>query len=1320
MKKLLFLLLLIPTVTFSQTDSWVNFKVQYDFYAPSESNFFMVEDTINGDTAIFHQPTTAYQYLDTTIYINSGDYVITLNDSYGDGWISQNPAYFKMSNTCQGLIIDWDPVLGSFYLRDTTVSILPCAPPTSGCTDPLALNYDSTAAIDDGSCLYIMGCTDPIAENYDSTATQDDGSCTYIIGCMNTNASNYDSTATQAWYQGTVVPGGSCNTNIWGGNYFGIDSAYYWANDSIIDVGTRFWVAGTWYWIDAIDFPTNCNAPAVLIYASNDENTCDGNPWTFTPGITLDAVVGNSWYISPCTYIYGCTDSLAINYNDSAGVDNGTCLFVTGCTDTTAVNYNPAATQDDGSCIGGGITCSPGKQKVTVQITLDQYAGETGWLLTGPTGILAEVLTGGYAGYPTGAIVEQEICIDFNTEVTFTINDSYGDGLGGSNYGGIDGSWIVYTACDTISIGGGDFGYSYTETDTIWECDMNPVPGCTDPLYQEYNPMANTDDGSCNNLHIWGCTDSNAFNYDPIATSMQQNPGCGNTLILTDWAGDGWFGSFLYVTQGTNSFGPFTVQTDSFVTNIPLTTSEPVKVWFYSFGQSQTTSDQCAFAILNPLGNVILSAGSNPYIDPILSYNQYQHYYSGAALCGNVCIDRVYGCIDSLAVNYNPLANTTDGSCYYSPGCTDPAYEQYHTQGFVADYDDGSCTTYAIFGCMDSTQFNYDPYATVQWTSVVDQTNPCIARVFGCLDPTAFNYDPLANTEDYSCIPFIYGCMDMTMWNYDPLANTDNGSCIPFIFGCTDSTALNFDPLANTNDGSCIPYLYGCTDSLAINFNPLANTDDGSCIAELLGCTDSTALNYNSLANTDDGSCIPYIYGCTDSLAFNYSLTANTDDGSCIPFIYGCMDATMWNYDPLANSPDTCIAYVYGCTDPTAWNYDSLANTNVGCISFVYGCTDPTAFNYNPQANTDDSTCVPVVIGCTDPTALNYDSLANTNSGCIYPILGCTDPLAYNYDPNANTDDGSCVPVIIGCTDATALNYDSLANTNNGCIYPVLGCTDPNAFNYDPTANVDDSTCVPFIYGCTDPTMWNYDATANTDNGSCLPFVYGCTDSTQFNYDPTANTDNGTCIPFIYGCTDLTALNFDPLANSLDNSCCYIGGCTDSTALNYDPNACSDDGSCITIVIGCTDVGAFNYNPAANVSDSTACLYDAGCITGPGNPYWLNDGCYAWVIDIDDYCCSNSWDPFCQDLYDYCQLGWPTSISESEGNSITVYPNPTKDILNIDSRVALDVEVHDMMGKLVISEKEARKIDLSGIIPGVYNISIIYDKYRFSKRVVKQ
>ena len=112
MKKILFLIALLPTLLLAQApDSWVNFKVQFDFYAPSESNFFMVENG-SGSQVFFHQPTYAYQYLDTTISLQSGSYTVSLTDSYGDGWISANPAHFKMLNSCQGLIIDWDPVLG--------------------------------------------------------------------------------------------------------------------------------------------------------------------------------------------------------------------------------------------------------------------------------------------------------------------------------------------------------------------------------------------------------------------------------------------------------------------------------------------------------------------------------------------------------------------------------------------------------------------------------------------------------------------------------------------------------------------------------------------------------------------------------------------------------------------------------------------------------------------------------------------------------------------------------------------------------------------------------------------------------------------------------------------------------------------------------------------------------------------------------------------------------------------------------------------------------------------------------------------------------
>ncbi|MBI3290964.1 H-type lectin domain-containing protein, partial [Candidatus Falkowbacteria bacterium] len=70
-----------------------------------------------------------------------------------------------------------------------------------GCIDPTALNYDSSATSDDGSCAYpesvVLGCTDPNANNYNVNATEDDGSCSYsIAGCTDPTAENYNADAT--------------------------------------------------------------------------------------------------------------------------------------------------------------------------------------------------------------------------------------------------------------------------------------------------------------------------------------------------------------------------------------------------------------------------------------------------------------------------------------------------------------------------------------------------------------------------------------------------------------------------------------------------------------------------------------------------------------------------------------------------------------------------------------------------------------------------------------------------------------------------------------------------------------------------------------------------------------------------------------------------------------------------------------------------------------------------------------------------------------------------------------------------------------------
>lgn len=67
--------------------------------------------------------------------------------------------------------------------------------PINGCTNPLALNYDPNATIDDGTCIFVSGCTNELADNYNPNAVIDDGSC-IIYGCTDPSALNYNPLAT--------------------------------------------------------------------------------------------------------------------------------------------------------------------------------------------------------------------------------------------------------------------------------------------------------------------------------------------------------------------------------------------------------------------------------------------------------------------------------------------------------------------------------------------------------------------------------------------------------------------------------------------------------------------------------------------------------------------------------------------------------------------------------------------------------------------------------------------------------------------------------------------------------------------------------------------------------------------------------------------------------------------------------------------------------------------------------------------------------------------------------------------------------------------
>jgi hypothetical protein len=608
----------------------------------------------------------------------------------------------------------------------------------------------------------------------------------------------------------------------------------------------------------------------------------------------------NTTYTDTC-YINDSITDITFLMRDTYGDGMNGSYYVSICGDTV-VNYpNPNfqsgiySNRQVPQCLPPPPPPPPGPCVPTlVNINLDQYPEETSWDIKDSLG---NVL---FSGGPYTNAPDYEPQFKFKClppgELTFTIYDLYGDGLEGSLWGGQNGSYYVMQCGDTV-VWGSDPAFGY-DSSHVWQADTcvppPPVYGCTDDDYVEYNPLATIDDSSCATLKIYGCIDSTMYNYDPLANAMEDIDSCGYTLILHDLVGNGWVGTRLEIWQDADT-SVFYMNQPAFnqVFNLGLYAPDEVYAKLFVSQQTQHTALECGFTLLNPLGDTTISV-QPPFIIPFKTYD-------ATTYCGNICEEKVYGCLDSIAFNYVDSANTAL-PCYYYPGCISPAYLEYHvdtTNGYYTDINiQDSCNTLAVFGCMDDTMYNYNALANVD-------NGGCIPYIYGCMDPTMYNYNPQATASD-TCIAYVYGCTDPTAFNYNPLANTDNGSCEAFVFGCTDSTMFNYNPLANADNNTCIPFIYGCTDPSMLNYNPQANTEDFSCIPYIYGCTDSSAFNYDSTANTDNGSCMAVVEGCMDVNAYNYNIEANVSDTLACLYAANCITGPgnpYWLNDP-------CYAWV--------------------------------------------------------------------------------------------------------------------------------------------------------------------------------------------------------------------------------------------------------------------------------------------------------------------------------------------------------------------------------------------------------------------------
>lgn len=741
------------------------------------------------------------------------------------------------------------------------------------------------------------------------------------------------------------------------------------------------------------------------------------------------------------------------------------------------------------------------------------------------------------------------------------------------------------------------------------------ITGCTDDQASNYDPAATVDDGSCIPC-VFGCPFPLMSNYDPNAT-------CND-------------GSCIPYIQGC--MDPTMYNYDPTATQCLSTENCYCVPFIYGCPDPNAINYDCATALNPP---------SNYQGDPSIANGQWQACFDGVNTDDGSCIPAVYGCLNSNASNYDPLANMPDFCVYPSYQC-----------GVLADGSTGSTVggtpmmlIYADVSNATSTSIdvNWNSLFMNQWTSYSGS-----GAIWN------FNYEinsfDLEYKESSSNNYITWGTsvnFPVTVSNLQPSTSYD----FRIVINCT-SLFVNYqgnNPVfvhtqslpgysagmfpPNEAGISTLPaaVISGCTDPLAVNYDVNANLDDGSC--DYSGCTDPLATNYNSQATIDDGSCVyPAVYGCMDP---NYIQGMNP--GYAIP--QGSMPTTP------CNSSDPNQAGLWGACDgniTNGFNQYPPGGDNCCCNNWtIYGCMDESALNYNPNAH----------VSCTDSTDPNQNNYGNVPCDeCIFTssaVLGCTDStdasvvsvmgvwqdnagfcvdgtgpfttwinggtpecnnnngyLAANYNPLATQDDGSCHYPVYNCTDPTACNYDSSAEFNifNACDFT---CNPPT--NVVVAAGVDSTTQAVVSYqppfgSCFTSIRVKYKVSGTNNqivldnyvNGSQIS---GLTPGTMYDfrvdafcsvvgiYSSVVLSTFFTDSTVIQGCTDPLASNYDPTATADDGSCLYtIVGCTDPNASNYDPTANSGDPATLCLYNGCTDSLAINYDPNAN-NDDGSCTY---------------------------------------------------------------------------------------------------------------------------------
>ena len=959
-----------------------------------------------------------------------------------------------------------------------------------GCTNELACNYDINANEDDGSCIInevccaaltpsclacqaclspeqwcadqgwsypgcdeyeILGCTDDgmqdwspfpgnIADNFNPDANTEDGSCLYW-GCGNPNNNliligTFMDEAEDGWDGASMTV-----LNVWDeSEYYDVDEEvfYFTLTEQIgytlpapASVDTNG--DGEINYLDCPECPLNPDYEGewgyVVTFCAPDDllDGCYNLIVDYPDDISTSEEI--SWQIQNAEFsVFALSGASGFDQTSGSACEGneGESGFDFYDLDVVSVEYNEGVVNT--------VIANTGNESTPI--------GGYTWILVDGSSVLVDTPPSWTFGssnefsYDISDIVSQ---LDpGNHSLTVWVNGGEQEPLG-AQYGWAEQDMDLYQYV---------FETFYGNNSMTIDFDVPFINGCTDPWAGNFDPSANTDDGSCD----YSCNEPNQSSS--VVVNSGENP---NEIAWSIQTVDGEI--ILEALSGNAS--PY--DSSSFSENgLCFSPGCYMLVMTDSYGDGWNGNE--------------LSMFGETYFIPSYDNGVYEggNYQEVLFEIGDGFCSSYLGCTNELASNYDENAIQDDGSCTYDCSIfTDAQYESVSIN--VNGGSDQSEISWEIV--------NEDGNIVLSASSDDDNdlTDGAPYLSINCLEVGCYTvnmYDSANNGWNTNTITID---TDYDTWEFtitgssgvDEFAVGDPSNCIgSFIYGCTDSNADNYNSEANVEDGSCI--FYGCTDENAYNYNSQANTDNESCIYE--GCTDVNSCNYESFASIDNGTCeYTSCLGCTDPLAINYDQGSSIDDGSCA---YSCSEIGLSEVSIYMSTNGTVSGW-YGSSlniGDNSYILSGYTQTITSCLD-LNQCLDVTAgggimqyfigwsITYENEVILNGA--APFVgeigncdvLGCIDITACNYDSEADVDDGsCTYPsqtYLNCEGTCINDEDGDGVCDENE----IIGCMDESAMNFDSSATDDDGCIYEILGCTDPSAANYNDMANTDDDSC---------------------------------------------------------------------------------------------------------------------------------------------------------------------------------------------------------------------------------------------------------------------